>query len=134
MKIVAAVAIDMTLRSLLSVSIIPTEEKDVDNQMHRTRLHEGDGRELIRDMNAIMLAVPSQLVCGQIEGANVDRVCIEGLILSNVKSSSDQNIRHADSCIPFEARFSITSVRVTPPQLSSKIRLTMFPQCSLEGG
>lgn len=43
----------------------------------------------------------------------MDHVCIEGLILSNVKSSSDQNIRHANSCIPFVARFSSTSVRET---------------------
>ena len=86
------------------------------------------------DPNAIMLAVLSQLICDQIEGANAERVCIEGLILRNVRSSSDQCIRHADSCTPFEARFSITTVRVTPPQLSSKVRLTMFPQGSLEGG
>lgn len=34
-----------------------------------TRPHELDVRELLADLNVIMLAVSSQLVCDQIEGA-----------------------------------------------------------------
>jgi hypothetical protein len=35
--IAEAVATEMTLRSLRSVSFIPTKEKGADSQMHRTR-------------------------------------------------------------------------------------------------
>jgi hypothetical protein len=63
----------------------------------------------------------------------MDRVCIEGFIPGTVKSSCDQYISHADSCMPFEARLAIEAVRVTPRRLSSKMRLTTFAKRSLAG-